>query len=115
MLQRHEKKLNLGSGWYPKQGFVNVDCDPRYPADVIHDLEKTPWPFEDNQFELIEADHVLEHLGEIRAVMSELHRILRPGGILRIRVPHSSRGFTHWDHKRGFDVSFPMYFSTDIS
>jgi hypothetical protein len=25
-------------------------------------------------------------------------------------VPHFSRGFTHADHKCGFDVSFPLYF-----
>jgi SAM-dependent methyltransferase len=108
-------KLNLGCGLNPKPGYVNVDQTPGTRVDVVHDLEQFPWPFEDDRFEQIDLDHVLEHLSDARPVMAELYRILRPGGTVYIRVPHFSRGFTHWDHKRGFDVSFPLYFSTDIS
>jgi hypothetical protein len=43
--------------------------------------------------------------------MKECARILKTRGRLFIKVPHFSRGFTHPDHKRGFDVSFPCYFS----
>ena len=43
--------------------------------------------------------------------MRELHRIGPEGCSVRIRVPHFSRGFTHAEHKRGFDVSFPFYFN----
>jgi len=28
-----------------------------------------------------------------------------------VKVPHFSREFTHAEHKRGFDVSFHLYFS----
>lgn len=104
-------KLNLGSGKFPKQGYVNVDV---LPADVQHDLDVFPYPFTDNQFDEIEADHLLEHLKDPFRVMKELHRILVPGGIVTIRVPHFSRGFTHSDHKRGFDVGFPIYFNPEM-
>ena len=105
------KKLNLGCGRFKKEGYVNVDfCNETFP-DVLHDLNKFPYPFPDNSFDVIEADHVLEHLNDPFGAMKELHRILKPGGALEIRVPHFSRGFTHPDHKRGFDVSFPYYFN----
>jgi SAM-dependent methyltransferase len=103
-------KLNLGCGAFKKPGYLNVDGNALVEPDVVVDLDRFPYPFADAQFELIEADHVLEHLHDPFAVVRELHRILRPGGTLRIRVPHFSRGFTHADHKRGFDVSFPYYF-----
>ncbi len=105
------KKLNLGSGEFLKDGYVNVDFYSLANPDVSHDLNQFPYPFEDNQFELAEADHVLEHLADPFRVMGELRRICAPGATIRIRVPHFSRGFTHADHKRGFDVTFPYYFN----
>ncbi|MCS6790245.1 MAG: class I SAM-dependent methyltransferase [Bacteroidia bacterium] len=105
------RKLNLGSGEFPKEGFVNVDYYSRRPPDVVHDLDVFPYPFADDAFDLVEMDHCLEHLKDPFRVMKEVHRITRPGGIVRIRVPHFSRGFTHADHKRGFDVTFPYYFN----
>lgn len=102
-------KVNLGCGNFPKEGFINVDVNSPY-AQMKWDLNYIPYPFEENSIDLIEADHVLEHLSDPFKVMKELHRILKPNGLLLIRVPHFSRGFTHADHKRGFDVSFPLYF-----
>ena len=105
------KQLNVGSGEFPKEGFVNVDFYARIEPDVSHDLNSFPYPFEENRFELIEADHVLEHLNDPFGVMKELHRIAADGAQIVIRVPHFSRGFTHADHRRGFDLSFPYYFN----
>ncbi|HXR11946.1 MAG TPA: methyltransferase domain-containing protein [Gaiellaceae bacterium] len=102
--------MNLGCGAFKKPGFLNVDGDPRFEPDLLLDLDALPYPFESGRFELIEADHVLEHLSDPFAVMKELHRILVAGGRLVVRVPHFSRGFTHADHRRGFDVTFPYYF-----
>lgn len=105
-----QEQLNLGCGRFKKPGFLNVDCDPALEPDVVQDLDRLPYPFPAQHFRLIEADHVLEHLTEPFQVMAEMHRILQPGGRLVVRVPHFSRGFTHADHKRGFDVTFPYYF-----
>ncbi len=101
-------KLNLGSGQFKKEGYVNVDLLPN--ADVVHNLNDFPYPFPDNSFDEVEGDHVLEHLQDPFETMKELVRVTKSGGLLSIRVPHFSRGFTHPDHKRGFDVSFPLYF-----
>ncbi len=103
-------RLNLGCGRFPKPGFVNVDWVDVEGVDVVHDLRALPYPFADGSFQRIEADHVIEHLPEVFDIMRELHRLLKPGGELVIRVPHFSRGFSHPEHKRGFDATFPYYF-----
>jgi len=103
------KKLNLGCGEFKKQGFVNVDWIGN--PDIKHNLNKYPYPFKKREFKLIVADHLLEHLDNPFKFMKECHRILDYGGKLVIRVPHFSRGFSHPEHKIGFDVSFPLYFN----
>lgn len=100
---------------FKRKGFVNIDNWKESNPDVLHDLNKFPYPFEEDTFELIEGDHIIEHLEKPFKVMEELHRILKPKGRLVIRVPHSSRGFTHPEHEHGFDVSFPLYFDPDFS
>lgn len=109
------KKLNLGSGEVYKDGYVNLDWNTVAKADVYHNLNLLPYPFEDNTFDEIIAHHILEHLDRPFQVMKELHRILKPNGILHIQVPHFSRGFTHAEHAHGFDISFPKYFDKNFT
>lgn len=83
-------KLNLGSGANILPGFINVD---RYGSpDVKHDLETAPWPFEENGIEMINASHVLEHLGATPdgfiAIMKEMYRVCADGAIIDILAPH---------------------------
>lgn len=108
------KKLNLGAGGTRKEGYVNVDWLSALKPDIEHDLNVFPYPFEDNEFDHIEAYHVLEHLDRPFQVMKEIHRILKPGGKLIIKVPHFSRGFTHAEHSHGFDITFPQYFNKEF-
>lgn len=111
IMEEKIKKLNLGCGQFKKEGYINIDIDPEVKPDFVHNLNEFPYPFPDNHFDLIKADHVLEHLDNAFIVMKELHRILKPNGELVIKVPHFSRGFTHAGHKSGFDLSFPYYFN----
>jgi len=115
MKDQGSKKLNLGSGEFKKDGYVNVDWQDLTNPDVKHDLNVLPYPFKDDTFDLIEAFHVLEHLDKPFSIMKELHRIMKPGGSLVIKVPHFSRGLTHAEHAHGFDVTFPLYFNKDFT
>ena len=54
-------------------------------------------------------------MSDLDSTIKEIEKLLKKGGILEIKVPHFSRGFTHWDHKRGFDVTFPIYFDPSTS
>lgn len=44
-------------------------------------------PFADDSFDLVVASHVLEHIGDDRAAIAEIRRILRPGGLAVLPVP----------------------------
>lgn len=105
------RHLNLGCGRYPLAGYINIDIEPSSAADVRFDLSVFPYPLESGGFDSIIASHVLEHLPDAFGTMREWARLLTPGGRLTIRVPHCSRGFTHPQHKAGFDISFPLYFN----
>lgn len=105
------KKLNLGSAGRKKEGYVNVDWMALVKPDVEHNLNVYPYPFRDNEFDLVEATHILEHLDRPFDVMKEIHRISKPNATVIIKVPHFSRTMGHPEHFHGFDVTFPNYFN----
>lgn len=82
------KKLNMGCGKDVLKGYINLDIVKREGVDIVHDLNKFPYPFRDNEFEEIVCKSVIEHLENVPMVMDELYRILKIGGIIKIVVPH---------------------------
>lgn len=52
-----------------------------------HIVDITDIQFEDNRFDRIICSHVLEHIEDDTKAMSELYRILKPGGKALIAVP----------------------------
>lgn len=98
------KKLNIGCGSDLREGYVNLDSIKQPGVDVIHDLDKFPWPFKDNTFEEVYASHILEHVVDLVKIMKEIHRISKNGARIIIRGPHFSCGVSYRDptHKRFF-------------
>lgn len=101
-----EKKLNLGCGKDIKAGWVNLDSKPLPGVDAVHNLEKLPLPFQNNEFSEILCQDVLEHIADYIPLLKDLHRILTAGGKIIIRVPHftSKNNFIDPTHKRLFSV-----------
>lgn len=106
-----KKILELGSGkhpYKPKKGeeVIHLDIVKLPHIEVVHDLNKFPWPFEDDEFDEIIANNVLEHLNDIVKVMKEIWRILKPKGILKARVPYFAHpnAFTDPTHKQFFTL-----------
>ena len=97
-------RLNLGCGFAKKIGWVNVDAFDNCKPDVKWDLNKFPYPFKDEEIDYIYCSHILEHVEDLFKTIKELERILKPGGVLHIRVPHFSNGNGYNDltHKRFF-------------
>jgi len=83
------KILDLGCG-NNKKGTIGIDIRKDSNADIIHNLNEYPYPFKDDEFDMIIADHILEHLDDYKKTMEELHRITKNKGKIIIRVPHFS-------------------------
>lgn len=105
------KKLNAGCGRDIRAGWVNLDATALPGVDVVHDLERLPLPFGDAEFSAILCRDVLEHLDYV-PLMREFHRILEPGGTLRVRVPHftSENNFADPTHRRFFSARTFAFF-----
>ena len=88
--QRH-LKLHLACGDRLLPDWVNIDLVPM--ADLRLDL-RDPLPLPDGCAQLIYASHYLEHLDyrrEVPPFLKECHRLLEPGGVLRLWYRVSSR------------------------
>jgi ubiquinone/menaquinone biosynthesis C-methylase UbiE len=102
---REGKLLDVGTGF----GFFLVEMKKRgwetagveisqnamdYARDVFGltilpgPLEKADFP--DNHFDAVTAFYVIEHLSRPMAFLRECYRILKPGGLLLLRYPHTT-------------------------
>jgi SAM-dependent methyltransferase len=83
-----KKILDVGCGANKTPGAIGLDCNARTAADVIHDLGVFPYPFADDEFDEIVANHVIEHLPDVMNFVAELYRITKHGGRIKILTPH---------------------------
>jgi predicted SAM-dependent methyltransferase len=81
--------VGCGPNWPKRENDIFLDVRPFDNVDVVHDLNFTPWPFEDNSMTEISAIHVVEHLNSLLDFMNESHRILQKGGALYIETPEA--------------------------
>ncbi|WP_090678648.1 class I SAM-dependent methyltransferase [Myroides guanonis] len=64
-------------------------------ADVKADICNLP--FEDNSFDVILCNHVLEHIPNDTKAMQELYRILKPGGMGIFQIPQDTKRTTTFE------------------
>ena len=107
------RKLNFAGGSDIRQGWLNMDLVKLKGVDLVWDGNKTPYPFPSDQFDEILANHALEHMDDLLCVMEEFHRILRPGGKVKVLVPYFASPNSHRDptHKIWFTSATFSYFS----
>lgn len=109
------RTLDVGCGIRKHPGSIGIDRNPASRADVICDLDHIPYPFANNSFDSLRAIHVIEHLSDVIRAMEEFHRLVRPGGRIRIETPHytdfsSFCDPTHRSHLTSFSF---RYFGPD--
>lgn len=101
--------LEYGCGPGSMLKLVAAQCDECWGVDVdieraaserlasVHLKEISPegtLPFEDNYFDTVSIQEVIEHVADEKKVLSELTRVLKPGGQLILTTPH--RGLLTW-------------------
>lgn len=73
-------------GWLKERGAASVTtADLFNPADLTIDIQDTGQP--DESYDVVVCNHVLEHVNDWRRALSELHRVLVPGGLLVCSFP----------------------------
>lgn len=85
-LKRNLKIINLGSGTKMlRDDVINVDFQPMLGVDIIADARALP--FKNNSLDVVICDYILEHTDDTRGIIKEIVRVLKPGGLLYLRIP----------------------------
>lgn len=104
--------LGCGNAWVAEHfpNYTGIDGSPdavRVAAErgrtVIQGDVDQPLPFDDASFDAVIAKDLLEHVADPVAVVTEIHRVLRPGGLVFASSPDAQRWV--WDdytHRRPF-------------
>ncbi|MFP5284226.1 MAG: class I SAM-dependent methyltransferase, partial [Thermoanaerobaculia bacterium] len=78
--------VDLGAGGRRiTPGTICVDFHPWAGTDLVADVQRLP--LRDESVDVVFATGLLEHVEDDRAVISEMARILRPGGLAHVELP----------------------------
>lgn len=106
-----KRVLDIGCGRNKLPGAVGLDQIPLPGVDIVSDLSER-LPFGDSEFEVVHSNQVLEHVPNMIGLIGEIHRVLKPGGLMFARVPYFRSSWAAIDptHIRNFTVPSLNYF-----
>lgn len=110
--------IELGCG--PKRKFndsITIDIVDLETVDVIADINEGLRFIPDNIIDEVHSSHFLEHVENLEFVMSEIYRVLKPGGRKIGTVPHFSNPhfYSDYTHKSFFGLYTFYYMSKTTS
>lgn len=84
------RRLNFGCGSIQPDGWVNLDRED-HGQEHVGSTDQ----FLDDNFDVIAAHCVLQmtEYNDVAGVLTDLYRVLKPGGVLRLSLPDITRGF----------------------
>lgn len=106
-----KRVLDIGCGRNKLPGSVGVDFMTLPGVDIVSDLNER-LPFHDGEFDAVHSNQVLEHVPNMIGLLGEIHRVLKPGGIMFARVPYFRSSWAAIDptHIRNFTIPSLNYF-----
>jgi ubiquinone/menaquinone biosynthesis C-methylase UbiE len=86
------RRLNWGCGPITPYGWINSDIHPWPGVDLVADI-RSGLPLEDNSCDYVVSIHALPEIpyGDMDRTLSELRRVLKPGGTLRLGLPDMNK------------------------
>ena len=109
--------VNIGCGPNPLPGWVNLDAARGDKIDVVWDLRRG-LPLPDESCAAIFGEHVIEHIPQAGAerLLRECHRVLRPGGVVRLSTPDAGKFLRAYVNDKEFlaDPRFPESADTSM-
>ncbi|MBC8294502.1 MAG: methyltransferase domain-containing protein [Pelagibacterales bacterium] len=110
------QKLNIGCGVKKEKDAWNIDSNPDVEPDEVVDIIKE-LPYEDNSFQKVIADYVLCQIckrEDLRNVLNEIHRVLKPNGILKLKVANAEANYSEairdpWDCREFVPETFTHF------
>jgi predicted SAM-dependent methyltransferase len=93
--------LNIGCGDKYIDGMINLDGNIFRKKDIWLDVT-LGLPFSDCSIDAIYASHLLEHFTTVNArkLLEESHRVLKPGGVVRLVVPSLEYAIKAYNEER---------------
>lgn len=86
---------------------IDKDCRSNDALRKAYVYDGGAWPMEDESYDVVVANYVLEHVERPTKLLAELRRVLRPGGVFLFRAPNRyhyvslvSRLTPQWFHER---------------
>lgn len=74
---------------------VLADLFPSTPG--VQRVDMLDMPFADASFDCVIANHVLEHVSDIRRALGEIRRVLRQEGLAILQTPYSAKLHHTWE------------------
>lgn len=116
-------KLNVGSGFDKRDGFVSIDSSSLVKPDVVCDLDTQKLPYANSSVDEVYAKHAIEHFSKLPEVLEELYRVSKNGAIWTFIVPfgsswqdnifHKTVGW-HWNSWDKFLVDNPRQYYSKV-
>jgi SAM-dependent methyltransferase len=90
------RRLNWGSSFHIAEGWTNSDRNDHGQEHIGDLLDGLPFP--DNYFDYAVSHHAIQMFdyAELPKAITELRRVIKPGGCLRMSVPDPLRAFGAW-------------------
>jgi 2-polyprenyl-3-methyl-5-hydroxy-6-metoxy-1,4-benzoquinol methylase len=103
--------LDIGCGRTKLPNSIGLDQLNLPGVDIVADLNQT-LPIEDESFEFVYSNQVLEHVENLIGLVYEVHRILKPGGTFLAHVPYFRSSWAYIDptHVRCFTIQSMNYY-----